>query len=255
MLNIPECVLNIPSPNQTYRFVIGSKAVSSSVLQTLQKEASEHKDMLLFYTVTDSIYSLTNRTLSSFKYAHETFNYRYYLKCDDDTFVDLPRMGTELQKRKTGIPFYWGYMAGHSIPTYFGRYAEYKWNLCGSYTPYALGGGYVLSREATSILAANAEHLVRYACEDVSVGAWLAPYNIERKHDARFDTISKSRGCKDPFIVSHKVTPERMGSLQESMDSEGRMCSQRTHNFVFYGYMYRWELPCTSCCRCNSFVP
>ena len=236
-----------------YRFVIGSKDVPPSVLEAVLKEASEYKDMLVFNTVTDSLHSLTNRTLFSFKYAHETFNYKYFLKCDDDTFVDLRRMGTELQKRKSGTPFFWGYMAGQNFPNVRGRYTEFKWHFCDAYVPFALGGGYVLSREATSILAANAEHLVRYTCEDVSVGAWLAPYNVERKHDARFNT--NSRGCKDPFIISHKLTPEWMVSLQESVDLEGRMCSWRTYTFGLSGYIFKWQKAVSPCCRRNSFVP
>lgn len=237
------------------RFVIGGDNVPSSVMEDVMKEASEHKDIQVFLTVTDSIYSLTNRTLFSFKYAHETFNYKYYLKCDDDSFVDVPRIATELHRRKAGTPFLWGYMRGTSRIYSHGRYSEFRYHLCDMYMPYALGGGYVVSREVTSILASNADYFKRFVAEDVSLGTWLAPFNIERKHDARFNTNTPSRGCKDPFLISHKVSTEWMVSLQESMNLEGRMCSWRTYSFGLSGWIYDWESLPSSCCRRSSFVP
>lgn len=219
------------------------------------KEASHHRDILIFPTITDSVYSLTNRTLLSFKYAYETFGFKYVLKCDDDSFVDIPRIASELQLRKSATPLYWGYMSGNGRVHHFGRYSEFTWNICEGYLPFALGGGYVLSREVTKILATNAEHLRRYTCEDVSVGAWLSPYNIEVKHDARFNSNTPSRGCKDPFLLSHKVSAEKMYSYHESMMLEGRICSWRTYSYGVGGYVYNWTSRTSKCCRKNSFVP
>lgn len=227
-------------------------------MELVTTEALKHKDILIFPTITDSITSLTNRTLLSFKYAYETFNFKYVLKCDDDSFADILRIATELQQRKSAKPLYWGYMRGsNSAANYFGRYSEHQWHICNNYTPYALGGGYVLSQELTKILAKNAEFLKHYTSEDVSIGAWLAPYSIELKHDARFNVNTPSRGCKDPYLISHKVNTERLWSYQESMLLEGRMCSWRTYSFGASGYIYNWTSPCHSgmCCRRNSFVP
>lgn len=221
-------------------------------------EADKHKDMLIFPTVTDSKDSLTNRTLLSFKYAYEAFKFKYVLKCDDDSYVDLPRLATELQRRKRNTLFYWGYMRGSAPVLSHGRYAELSWDVCDTYTTYALGGGYVLSRGVTKILAENAENLKRYTCEDVAIGAWMAPYNIELKHDARFNSNSPSRGCKDPYLISHKVTAERMVTYHESMLLEGKMCSWRTYGWGPSGYIYDWTPPNSyspMCCRKNSFVP
>lgn len=40
--------------------------------------------------------------------------------------------------------------------------------------------------------------------EDVSVGIWLAPLRIERRHDRRFDTEWRSRGCLNHYVITHK---------------------------------------------------
>lgn len=220
------------------------------------EEANSEQDILLFPTITDSLYSLTKRTLISFKYAYRWFNFRYVLKCDDDTYVDVHRIATELEQRRSGGPLYWGFMTGRNYVLHIGRYTELNWDICDHYVTYALGGGYVLSQELVRVLAVTSEHLKTYTCEDVSVGAWLAPYNVELKHDSRFNTNTPSRGCKDPYLVSHKVSVEQMFAYQESLALEGRMCSWRTYSYGFRGYVYNWTAPrTTACCSYNSFVP
>ena len=96
-------------------------------------------------------------------------------------------------------------MRGTARIYFFGTYREESWFVCNKYMSYALGGGYVLSWDLVELLVQNEPHLNLYKAEDVSIGAWLAPYNIERKHDTRFNTESASRGCKDVFLISHKV--------------------------------------------------
>ena len=225
-------------------------------MNAVTKESLEHKDLLIFPTITDSRSSLTNRTLLSLKYAYESFNFKYVLKSDDDSFVDLHRIATELQLRKSVMPLYWGYMKGHGHVPHYGRYREFRWDICEAYVPFALGGGYVLSRAITRLLARNADSLKQYTSEDVSVGAWLAPYNIELKHDARFNVNTPSRGCKDPYLISHKINTKQMLSYHESMLLEGKMCSWRTYSSGASGYIYDWTHCNTKkCCRPNSFVP
>lgn len=220
------------------------------------EEADNHNDIIVFPTVTDSAVSLTKRTLVSLKYAYESFGFQYVMKCDDDTFVDVLRVATELEQRTSKQPLYWGYMTGKSKVHYFGRYPEFNYHVCDYYVPHALGGGYVLSRDLVKILAFTSDHLMMYHSEDVAVGAWLAPYSMELRHDARFNTATPSRGCKDPFLALHKVSVPQMLAYHESLTSEGRVCSWRTYNYEYNGYIYDWTAPRTSaCCKLNSFVP
>lgn len=230
--------------------------MASGVMEAVMKELESHGDILVFPTVRDSLQALTHRTLVSFRYAYKWLDFEYILKCDDDTFVDVRRVATELQLRSSKKPLYWGYMRGGGAVLSLGTYSETHWEICDSYVPYALGGAYVISREVVGVLEVNARHLRLYKCEDVSVGAWLAPYNIELKHDARFNTNSVSRGCKSPYLVSHKVSVEKMFAYQESLVLEGAMCSWRTYSYGYNGYLYNWTAPrTTNCCRKNIYVP
>ena len=233
---------------------MGGQNVPPTTMNNVFKEANDHKDMLIFPMITDSRYSLANRTLLSFKYAYNFFNFKYALKCDDDTFVDLLRIATELEQRKSTTPFYWGYMNSGNQVLNHGPYSENKWSVCDKYATYALGGGYILSKDTAGIIANISEQLRLYNCEDVSMGAWLAPYNIELKHDARFNVNSPSRGCKDPYMIIHKVSALQMTLYQESMLLEGRICSWRTYSYGSDGYIFNWTLP-KDCCRRDASVP
>lgn len=51
---------------------------------------------------------------------------------------------------------------------------ETEYNICDLYVPYALGGGYVLSKKCVDFIARNTEMLRLFKNEDVSVGTWLA---------------------------------------------------------------------------------
>jgi galactosylxylosylprotein 3-beta-galactosyltransferase len=46
--------------------------------------------------------------------------------------------------------------------------------------------------------------LMIWNSEDISVGAWLSPIQVNRVHSIRFDTEAKSRGCNNDYIVTHK---------------------------------------------------
>ena len=119
-----------------------------------------------------------------------------------------------------------------------------------SYLPYALGGGYVLSRQLVNYIVINAPLLQSYQSEDVSLGVWLAPLNINRHHDIRFDTEYQSRGCIDSFLIQHKQSPLDMRAKYRSLQSLERLCSsgEIEHHLA---YDYNWKVPPTRCCVRN----
>ena len=223
----------------THSFVLGGADLPTNLSGQLQQESAHYNDMTVLPTNPDTALDLTQRTIESFQMASETFDFLYVLKCDEDSYVDVPRLASELQKRNREVPLYWGELLTWSIYTK-GLYGEKHFTVCNRYLPYALGGGYVLSRDLVEVLVANAPHLHRYVSEDVSVGAWLAPYNIERVHDTRFNTGAASRGCKDPYLVTHKVSVEHMYSYYEVYRVDRRFCSERNRDKGTAGHRYRW---------------
>lgn len=90
--------------------------------------------------------------------------------------------------------------------------------------------------------------------EDVSVGLWLAPVaNIERKHDVRFDTEYRSRGCSNEYIITHKVSLEKMQALHERYQLTGELCKREERHRM--SYHYNWTVPPSQCCNRQPGIP
>ena len=229
------------------KFVIGTMNLSTAAVENLTAEENVNHDLLLLPHLVDNRNNLTQKVLYTLVWADENVNFSYLLKCDTDTFVRLDSLAKELSKRKTTKNFYWGYFAGSNKPTMQGKWPEHKWFLCDYYLPYAVGGGYVISSNLVHRLAVNSDGLQLYVCEDVSVGVWLSPFTIERKHDVRFNTGHRSRGCSNEYLIFHKQSPEDMHQLYSNLLKTGRQCESENSLF-HYAYVYNWHTQPSKCC-------
>ena len=239
------------------RFVLGVEDIEMKQMNNIKTEAEFYGDLIYLPHVKNSYFSLTNRTIKSFQYIlHQNYEFAYVLKCDDDTFIDIQRIASELQNRINQGQFYWGAMVRGPVQTH-GTFKEVTWTSCNDYLPYAFGGGYVLSRDLVHLLVENEPYLKQYKSEDASVGVWLSACNIERKHDARFNTESGSKGCKNVFLITHKISPEEMYSLHLSLVYSGVICGPTTSWHRKRGYLYNWTAlpPSKKCCTRSFNVP
>lgn len=232
--------------------------MSGGLLADLTNEAGKHGDMILLPDVSDEHKSLSYRTLRSFEHVVQnnvTKDFLYVMKCDDDTFVNLLAITKELSQRDTDTGFFWGQFLGAGGVIKEGPYAEFNWSVCETYLPYALGGGYILSMDLVKQVAKNAPFLKVYKNEDVSVGAWLAPYNINSVSDVRFNTGAVSKGCKKPYTVIHRVNTTQMYSYLDAVLSDGYICNRKNRWFMWHGYKYNWKVKPSKCCRIMRRVP
>ena len=85
------------------------------------------------------------------------------------------------------------------------------------------------------------------------LGTWLAPLQVNRVHDYRFDTEYRSRGCNNLHIVSHKQSTADMYQKHTQLKENGKLCLQETH--LRNSFMYNWELPPTQCCKRIGGIP
>lgn len=221
----------------TDRFLLGGFGISQEVFKQLRAENEKYGDIITLDDVANDYFSLTDRTITAFKHVIEhNYYFSYLLKCDDDSFVDILRIGTELHMRENHSPLFWGRFIKFEVKTK-GKFRETKWSTCEDYVPYCYGGGYILSHDLVSLLARNEPYLKRYRSEDVSVGAWLAPYNIERLHDPKFNTgTSLRRACNRIFTIMHQVKQEEMYAYHKSLSSEGVLCGKEWISV----YNYSW---------------
>ena len=234
-------------PAVLVQFVIGTFGLSPSQLEAITHEQQTYHDLLLLPRLKESFHNLTLKLLQSFLWADENLKFSYLLKCDDDSFVMLHSIAKELSERISLQSYYWGFLDGRAKPQTEGKYVEKEWFLCDRYLPYALGGGYVVSADLVHKVSLMSDGLWLYNNEDTSMGVWLSPYRAERRHDSRFDTEFKSRGCRNRYLVSHKQSPEDMQSKHELLQSKGVLCE---HEYQIRSpYEYNWNVEPSKCCE------
>ena len=158
-------------PSVSRRFVIGTSELDSNTKESLDQEQKLHGDMLFLPEFKDAYNQLTKKLLSALLWINEHMDCSFVMKVDDDTFARLDIIEQELKVKYHLIDnLYWGFHRGSSRVKYSGPWAEPKWILCDRYLPYALGGGYIVSRKLVEYISNISSLLVLYNSEDVSLG-------------------------------------------------------------------------------------
>ena len=144
-----------------YYFVIGGAGFTEEMRSSIEEEQSAHDDLIVLPNVYDEYRSLSNKVLQAFVWLDKVKHFQYLLKCDDDSFVLVDKIVSELQtiKLTMGHSLYWGFFNGRAQVKLSGKWKESNWILCDHYLPYALGGGYVLSQKLVHFIALNAKFL------------------------------------------------------------------------------------------------
>ncbi|XP_007943590.1 beta-1,3-galactosyltransferase 6 [Orycteropus afer afer] len=244
------------SPGDVWaRFAVGTAGLGVDELRALEREQARHGDLLLLPALRDSYENLTAKVLAMLTWLDEHVAFEFVLKADDDSFARLDALVAELRARD--LPhrrrLYWGFFSGRGRVKPGGRWREGAWQLCDYYLPYALGGGYVLSADLVHYLRLSREYLRAWHSEDVSLGAWLAPVDVQREHDPRFDTEYKSRGCSNQYLVTHKQSLEDMLEKHQTLTREGRLCKEEVR--LRLSYIYDWSAPPSQCCQRKEGIP
>ena len=235
-------------------FAVGAEGLSEDLNTTIQSEQRRFSDLLLLPNIKDSYSTLTKKLLASLVYIHYNVQFRFLLKCDDDTYVQLHQLHYELKEVPYKQRVYWGFFDGRAVPFKKGSWKEKNWLLCDRYLPYALGGGYIISHDLVAFVATNSRYLQLYNSEDVSLGVWLAAIELHRIHDTKFDTEFESRGCHNDYIVTHKQTIISMREKYNHLQAHGLLCKQLVQ--TRRSYNYNWSVPPSQCCiRNDSTIP
>lgn len=241
-------------------FVVGTESLSPIELSALTKEQEKYRDLLLLNNLSDSYANLTQKLLRTIEAVSKIKTFKYVLKADDDTYVkldflleDLYEFDKNIERNQFSIDrpkpeLYWGYFNGRANVKRRGNWKESNFNLCERYLPYALGGGYVLSKNLVDFVAKNSHWLSSYVSEDISMGIWLSAFrHVYRRHDVRFDTAYMPRKCQNFHIVLHKRTASDMKDLYR-----GLLCTFRQANDTSVQrpaeYFYDWKRSSVHCC-------
>ena len=241
-------------PSVSRRFVIGMSDLDRTTRESLEHEQNVHGDMLFLPDFKDQYKQLTRKLLSALLWINENINCSFVMKVDDDSFARLGVIEAELKVKYDQVDnLYWGFHRGSSRVKYSGPWTEPNWILCDRYLPYALGGGYIISRKLVEYISNISSLLVLYNSEDVSLGAWLSPIQLTRVHDPRFDTEWQSRGCRNAHIVSHKQSIEDMYNKCKTLQKDGKLCMKE--EFLRESFIYSWNVPPSQCCERKHGIP
>ncbi|XP_051696507.2 beta-1,3-galactosyltransferase 6 [Oryctolagus cuniculus] len=237
------------------RFAVGTRGLGAEELLALEREQARHGDLLLLPALRDAYENLAAKVLAMLAWLDEHVAFEFVLKADDDSFARLDALLAELRARDPARRrrLYWGFFSGRGRVKPGGRWREADWQLCDYYLPYALGGGYVLSADLVHYLRLSREYLRAWRSEDVSLGAWLAPVDVQREHDPRFDTEYRSRGCNNQYLVTHKQSAADMLDKHRTLARHGRLCRREVQ--LRLSYVYDWSAPPSQCCQRREGVP
>ena len=182
----------------------------------------------MLWDVDNSYESLSERTLHSMHYIYTHYHFVYFLKTDDDMFVNMPILLDEMENSRPRRRLYWGAFSCHNPPQTEGRWLETRWHSCDVYFPYAYGGLYVLTRDVVGLVARNAPSLQLYCCEDVSLGSWLAGYNLHRVSDVRIFVAHKTK-CSRGLIaihITHRLGSKLISKFYNNVRRRGHACTR-----------------------------
>uniref|UniRef100_J3MJ83 Hexosyltransferase n=2 Tax=Oryza brachyantha TaxID=4533 RepID=J3MJ83_ORYBR len=217
------------SPNVVARFFValhGRKEVNVE----LKKEAEFFGD-IVFVPFLDNYDLVVLKTLAICEYGVQVVSARYVMKCDDDTFVRLDSIITEVKKVPSGRSLYIGNINFHHRPLRHGKWAvTYEEWPEEVYPAYANGPGYVISSDIAGFIVSEFtdQKLRLFKMEDVSMGLWVEQFNRTRPVEFVHSTKFCQFGCIDDYYTAHYQSPRLMLCLwQKLLDGKPQCCNMR----------------------------
>uniref|UniRef100_A0A0A9EJ34 Hexosyltransferase n=1 Tax=Arundo donax TaxID=35708 RepID=A0A0A9EJ34_ARUDO len=210
------------SSNVVARFFValhGRKEVNVE----LKKEAEFFRD-IVFLPFLDNYDLVVLKTLAICEYGVHVVSAKYIMKCDDDTFIRLDSVVTEIKKVPSGRSLYIGNINVQHRPLRHGKWAvTYEEWPEEVYPAYANGPGYVISSNIADFIVSEftKRKLRLFKMEDVSMGLWVEQFNrtraVEYVHSAKFCQF----GCIDHYYTAHYQSPRLMLCMWQKL-LEGR---------------------------------
>ena len=168
----------------------------------LGKPIQENTPNTFYFDVEDTFFDLPFKVQSALEWAHKN-EYTHVFKCDDDTYINVPRLLS----------------CGFEEHDYMGNMAGVWWEC------YAQGGaGYWLGPKSLNILHKEGVYKESFRfnwAEDSSIGAILQAAGVRLKDDRRFfHGTTEKWGFPTPsndIITSHKCPPWRMRNIHSIM--------------------------------------
>ncbi|MQL94760.1 hypothetical protein Taro_027423 [Colocasia esculenta] len=166
------------------RFVIGRSANrGDSFDRAVDDENRKTNDLLILDNHIEASEELPKKSKLFFGHAADTWDAEFYVKVNDDVYVNLDALGAMLAAHMDKPRVYIGCMKSGEVfsqPNH--KWYEPDWWKFGdgkTYFRHASGEIYVISRAVAQFISINRSILRTYAHDDVSVGSWLIGLDVK----------------------------------------------------------------------------
>jgi hypothetical protein len=177
--------------------------------------------------VADTYRGLTMKTVEMLSWAlAQSPKSAYFLKADDDTFVVVQNLLAALRRTNAS---YFGRVVVGSRPD---RDPRSRWYVStdaypnATYPPYAVGGSYLLARDAAERIVEEARKDVPskwLPIEDAQVGIWAARAGLNPS-DEGMSVFANADQCTEHAVSLHYTRPEEMRTFQRRLDKTAPLC-------------------------------
>eukprot|EP01023_Acetabularia_acetabulum_P045528 TRINITY_DN461_c0_g2_i2.p1 TRINITY_DN461_c0_g2~~TRINITY_DN461_c0_g2_i2.p1 ORF type:complete len:322 (-),score=23.56 TRINITY_DN461_c0_g2_i2:318-1283(-) len=213
-----------------YVFVLSHEEEDESLL--IEKDL--YQDIVVLPDAGRKYRDLSGKMLYGIIYCHQNFNYKYLLKTDDDSFINVAALLTQIEKLDSEYNSSSALYAGkpmNAINIFTrGKLADPRFQEVShlqKYPPYMQGGGYILSRSITEYITQTQQKygLQQTVSEDATMGMWMLSLNVTKLDWSNMITVNLQRGketvqntnrtidiCRQnpPQVIVHRVSEDVM---------------------------------------------
>ncbi|PRQ17501.1 putative galactosylxylosylprotein 3-beta-galactosyltransferase [Rosa chinensis] len=182
------------------QFVIGrSPNRGDSLDKQIDSESRQTKDFIVLDGQVEAYEEGPKKMKSFFIHAVESWDAEFYVKVNDDVFINIDVLGATLTTYLNKPRVYIGCMKSGEVfsePTH--KWYEPDWWKFGdtkSYPRHASGEMYAISRALAQFISINRSILHTYAHDDVSAGSWFIGLDVKHIDDRKFCCNSWSPGA------------------------------------------------------------
>ncbi|XP_074329643.1 hydroxyproline O-galactosyltransferase HPGT1-like [Apium graveolens] len=182
------------------RFVIGRSPNKGDRLEKeIEQENKQTNDIIILKDHVETLEELSNKPKLFFIHAAEHWDAEFYVKVNDDIYVNIDSLGTVLANHLDTPRVYIGCMkSGEVFTEQTNRWYEPDWWKFGdakSYFRHASGEMYAISRALAHFILINRSILRSYAHDDVSVGSWFIGLDVKHAKEGKFCCSQRSSGA------------------------------------------------------------